>query len=62
MVNEKNVIYYNDEANDDFANGKIETVKIDQNYKYIRKNPIWNISAFILYRILACQLLLYMQN
>ena len=53
MVNEKNVIYYNDEANDDFANGKIETVKIDQNYKYIRKNPIWNISAFILYRIIA---------
>lgn len=53
MVNNKNIIYYNDELNDDFANGNIETVKIDEKYKYIRKNPIWNICAFILYRIIA---------
>ena len=46
------VIYYEDELNDDFVEGKIDTVKIDGNYKYIHKNPIWNISAFIVYRII----------
>ena len=53
MSKEKKVIYYSDELNDDFADGNIETVKIDENYKYIRKNPFWNIAAFILYRIIA---------
>ncbi len=56
MIKEKNVIYYKDELNDDFAKGNIETVKIDENYKYIRKNPFWNICAFILYRIVATPL------
>ena len=46
--------YYNDELNDDFAEdkGKINPIKIDENYKYIHKNLLWNITAIILYRII----------
>lgn len=46
--------YYNDELNDDFAEDKdkIKPIKIDENYKYIHKNLLWNITAFILYRII----------
>ncbi len=52
-MDDKKIIYYQDELNDDFAQSKIEPVKIDGNYKYIRKNPIWNITAFLLYRVIA---------
>lgn len=46
--------YYNDELNDDFAEDKdkINPIKIDENYKYIHKNLLWNITAIILYRII----------
>ena len=56
MEIKEKVIYYKDEQTDDFANENIDTVKIDENYKYIHKNPIWNIAAFILYRIIAMPL------
>ena len=56
MIEEKKIIYYKDEKNDDFAEGKVDTVKIDKNYKYIIRNPIWNICAFILYRLIATPL------
>ena len=50
---EQKVRYYQNELEDDFAdNKKIETVKIDGNYKYIHHNIIWNILAFIVYRII----------
>lgn len=55
-MNEKNkqqkVVYYSDELNDDFANSKITPVKINENYKYIHKNPFWRICAFIVYRLI----------
>ena len=56
MSKEKRVIYYKDELNDDFTSSKIEPVKIDGNYKYIHKNIFWNISATILYRMIAMPL------
>lgn len=56
MNKDKKIIYYQDELNDDFAEKDIKTVKIDGNYKYIHKNIFWNISAFILYRIIATPL------
>ena len=46
------VIYYKDELNDDFSDSNIEPIVIDENYKYIHNNPIWKISAFIVYRII----------
>ena len=36
------IIYYEDELNDEFSTAKIEPRKIDENYKYIHKNVIWN--------------------
>ena len=46
------VIYYKDELNDDFSESNINPIKIDENYKYVHKNPFWRIGAFIVYRII----------
>ena len=40
------IIYYKDELNDEFSGAKIKPRKIDENYQYIHKNPIWRILAF----------------
>lgn len=53
MSEDRKVIYYEDELNDDFAKEQIDPVIIDENYKYIHKNPIWNITACILYRLVV---------
>ena len=37
-MSKERVIYYKDELNDDFANTNIIPVKINGDYKYIRKN------------------------
>ena len=52
MKKEKEIIYYQDEQNDDFAKSKIEPIKIDKNYKYIRKNFFWRICAFTIHKII----------
>lgn len=46
---------YSDELNDDFArsNGKIKKKKIDAEYKYVTKNPVWKAGAFVVYRLIA---------
>jgi 1-acyl-sn-glycerol-3-phosphate acyltransferase len=54
--NEKKVIYYSDENNDDFAGTNIKTKQIDENYKYVHKNPIWRFFEFIAYYIIAIPL------
>lgn len=52
-MKDRNVIYYKDELNDEFSTAKIKPRKIDENYKYIHKNPLWNIISFILQNILS---------
>ena len=52
MENRK-VIYYNDELNDEFSTAKIIPRKIDENYKYMHKNPLWNISSILLQNVLS---------
>lgn len=49
----KKIIYYEDELNDEFSTAKIEPRRIDENYKYIHKNIIWNAVAFLLQNILS---------
>ena len=49
----KKVIYYEDELNDEFSEAKITPKKIDENYKYIHKNVIWNACAFLLQNIIS---------
>lgn len=52
MENRK-VIYYTDELNEEFSKAKIVPRRIDENYKYIHKNPLWNIASFIVQNILS---------
>ena len=40
------IIYYKDELNDEFSNSNIKPRTIDENYKYIHKNPFWHIGCF----------------
>jgi len=49
----KKVIYYKDELNDEFSGVTRNTIRIDKNYKYIRKSILYKISAFIVYRVLV---------
>lgn len=48
---EENVFYYSDELNDEVLKDDIIPDKIDENYKYTHKNPFWNITADLVYRI-----------
>lgn len=49
----KKVVYYQDEIKDDFAENPTKEFKIEDDFKYIHKNPIYNFFAFILYHIIA---------
>lgn len=49
----KEIIYYEDELNEEFSTAKIEPRKIDENYKYIHKNVIWNICSFLVQNVLS---------
>ena len=48
----KKIIYYEDELNDEFSESNIIPKRIDENYKYIHKNPLWNFASLILQNIL----------
>lgn len=47
------IIYYEDELNDEFSKSSIEPRIIDENYKYVHKNPLWNFCSFVLQNILS---------
>lgn len=49
-------VYYSDESNDDFAGTNIKTQKIDKNFNYSHKNPVWNFFAFLAYYVFAVPL------
>lgn len=49
----KNVLYYEDELNDDFVKKNIDSVEISSDYKYIHNNIFWNFFSFVFYRIIA---------
>ena len=46
-------IYYEDELNDEFSEAIIEPRKIDKNYKYEHKNPLWNLSTFLVQNVIS---------
>ena len=52
MKKEK-VIYYNDELNDEFSTAKIKPRIIDENYKYVHKDPLWNLCSYLIQNILS---------
>ena len=43
----KKIIYYEDELNDEFSEAKITPRRIDENYKYFHKNPFWNFCSYL---------------
>lgn len=47
------IIYYNDELNDEFSKAQIVPIRIDENYRYIHKNPLWDFCSFVLQNILS---------
>lgn len=49
---EQKIIYYTDESVDDFGGGERKTITVDDTYPYIRRNPLWHIASFIVYRII----------
>ena len=49
----KKVIYYKDELNDEFSTTQIIPKQIDENYKYMHKNIIWNSSSYLIQQILS---------
>ena len=52
-MKEQKVIYYKDELNDEFSEAKIEPREIDEHYKYIHKNPIWNICSYLVQNVFS---------
>lgn len=53
----KKIVYYKDELNDDFANTNITHKKLDKNFKFVHKNPIWLFTSFVTYYFLAIPIL-----
>ena len=45
---EQKVIYYKDELNDEFSEAQITPRVIDENYKYVHKNPFWNLCSILI--------------
>ena len=45
--------YYTDPINDDFAGNKINTKPVPDSFKYVRRNPLFKLSSFLLYRVIA---------
>jgi hypothetical protein len=53
----KKVYYYTDEINEDFAKIGLKRPKIDENYKFIRKNKWNNFWSGVLYYCIAIPVL-----
>lgn len=49
----RKVIYYEDELHDEFSVAKITPRRIDENYQYIHKNPLWNLASFLLQNVFS---------
>jgi 1-acyl-sn-glycerol-3-phosphate acyltransferase len=50
---ETKTIYYTDELNDEFSSAKIVPKKIDENYKYIPTNFLWEFCSCLVQNILS---------
>ena len=52
-MKKKKIVYYNDEIKDDFSGTRIKQKPLKENFKYIKKGPIWCFFAWVLYYIFA---------
>lgn len=49
----RKVVYYDDEANDDFAGTNIQKCVVDETFPFIHKGRLWRGCAFFLYYFVA---------
>ena len=49
----KETYYYKDELNDEFSGTKITPRVIDEKYKYIHQNPLWDFASFLSQNVLS---------
>ena len=49
----KKTVYYTDPLNEDFAENKIKTSSVGQDFLYLRRSLIWNGCARFLYYVIA---------
>ena len=49
----KKIFYYKDELNDEFSKAKIIPRIIDEKYKYIRRNPLWDFCSILLQNVVS---------
>lgn len=59
-MKDKQIIYYNDELNDDFAGSNIKVKQLTKNFKYTSKCWFFNFITFIFYRFIATPLVFLM--
>ncbi len=46
------IIYYDDEKNNEFSGIVKNTVRVDKSFKYVRRGPFFAILTFLVYRVL----------
>ena len=44
------VFYYTDPLHDEFSGITKNTITVDKDYKYLSKNPFWNLASFFVFR------------
>ncbi len=59
MKQKEKIIYYNDLKNDDFSGTHIKAKPLEDSFKYIHKNPFWNLAAAGLYFLIAKPCMLF---
>ena len=60
--NNKRVVYYDDDINDDFAGTNIHQCTVDETFPYVHTNPIWKVLAFIAYYLIAFPLVWFFEK
>ena len=49
----RKTVFYTDELNEDFAGTNIDRKPLREDYRYVRKEPLWRAAEFLLYRVIA---------
>lgn len=50
----KQIFYYEDELNDDFATDTVRNIRpLPQKYQYVKRNPFSKLLSFLLYRVIV---------
>lgn len=60
--NNKRVVYYDDDINDDFAGTNIHQCTVDESFPYIHENPLWEILSFVAYYLIAFPLVWFFER